>query len=212
MSEKNFNLYNRLAILGTVAELKLKVDDPIGFVKDTEQKYEYVKYNPRSSINRYGLSITSLDGGLSGIPDLDSVFEYNIENETGYSELDFNIPTPVYYDKRLSQIISLFKDYITRSHILRIDPGGYFPSHRDSFLTGKAFRIIVPLKNVKPPQFYFILDNDIKTWNLGSAYFVDTMKAHTLFNASFMPSYWIVFNMVTSDASILTVLNNLLIC
>jgi hypothetical protein len=206
------DLYNKLAILGTVAELRIKVDDPIGFIEDTERNYDYVKYNPRKSINRYGLSITSLDGELSGIPDLDSISEYNKENSTTYTELDFNQPTTVYYDKRLSNIISLFKDNMTRSHILRIDSGGYFPAHRDSFINVDVFRLIVPLKNVKPPQFYFILDNDIKTWNLGSVYFVDTIKPHVLFNASLSSSYWIVFNIVINNNTIETVLKNLSIC
>ena len=206
------DLYNRLAILGTVVELKIKIDNTIAFVEETERDYDYVIYNPRKSINRYGLSITSLDGKLSGIPDLDSIVEYNKENETTYSEYDFYKPTPVYYDKRLSELISLFQNNIIRTHILRIDPGGYFPAHRDSHTSGDFFRIIVPLKNVKPPQFYFIIDNDIKVWNIGSVYFVDTIKAHVLFNASLSSSYWIIFNIITNDSSVKAVLNNLSIC
>ena len=38
--------------------------------------FDWVKYNPRKDVNRWGLSITSLDGGLSGVPDLDSLYEY----------------------------------------------------------------------------------------------------------------------------------------
>jgi hypothetical protein len=206
------DLYNRLAILGTVVELKTKIDNPIGFVQDTERDYDYVIYNPRKSINRFGLSITSLDGKLTGIPDLDSLSEYNKENGTTYTERDFNKPTPLYYDTRLAELTSLFKNNIVRSHILRIDPGGYFPAHRDSYRSGNYFRIIVPLKNVKPPQFYFIIDNEIKLWNIGSVYFVDTIKAHVLFNASLSSSYWIVFNIITNNDTIETVLNNVLIC
>ena len=50
------------------------------YIKWTEENFDYVKYNPRKPIARYGLSLTSLDGGLSGIPDLDSLHEYNQEN------------------------------------------------------------------------------------------------------------------------------------
>lgn len=207
------DLYNRLAIQGAVAELKIKVPDPIKFVEDTERNFDYVVYNPRKSINRFGLSITSLDGNMTGIPDLDSISEYNIENGTNYKESDFDKPTPIYYDPRLAEVISLFENNLVRSHILRIDPSGYFPAHRDAHRTGNYFRIIVPLKNVKPPQFYFIIDNEIKQlWNIGKVYFVDTIKAHVLFNASLSPSYWIVFNIPTNDKTVEAVLDNLSIC
>ena len=47
--------------------------DAPSFVAWTEENFEYVQYNPRKPINRYGLSVTSLDGGCSCIPDLDSL-------------------------------------------------------------------------------------------------------------------------------------------
>ena len=53
----------------------------------------WVPYNPREKIERYGCSITSLDGNDSGIPDLDSVLEYNFENATTYEEKDFRVQT-----------------------------------------------------------------------------------------------------------------------
>lgn len=203
-------LYNRLAILGTVVELEIKIDKPIEFVENTERDYDYVIYNPRKSINRFGLSITSLDGNLKGIPDLDSLPEYNKENNTSYSDKDFFSPTPVYHSEHLKEIVQMFSKSIVRSHILKINPGGYFPAHRDSYTNINVFRIIVPLKNTKPPQFYFILNNNIiHNWNNGSAYFLDTLKEHVLFNASFKPSYWIVFNIDINEDSILTVLSNL---
>tara|TARA_B100001057_G_C22729505_1_gene903164 strand:+ start:556 stop:834 length:279 start_codon:yes stop_codon:yes gene_type:complete len=42
---------------------------------------DWKRYNPNKPNNRWGLSITSLDGGLSGIPDLTSLKTY--EEETG---------------------------------------------------------------------------------------------------------------------------------
>ena len=45
-------------------------------------KDEWKRYNPRKTENnRWGLSVTSFDGGLSGYPDLDSLLNY--EQETG---------------------------------------------------------------------------------------------------------------------------------
>ena len=41
---------------------------------------DWKKYNPNKLNNRWGLSITSIDGGLSGIPDLTSLRDYEIQN------------------------------------------------------------------------------------------------------------------------------------
>ena len=70
-------LYDTLARYGDVYALSLHTDRDI--LKELK-KYNWVQYNPRKNIPRRGLSITSLDGGLSGIPDLDSVKEYNIKH------------------------------------------------------------------------------------------------------------------------------------
>ena len=93
----NFILYNMLASYGVASRLNFKIPRPSAFVEWTENNFEYVKYNPRKDINRYGLSITSLDGGLSGRPDLDSLNEYNAESNTKYEETDFNVLTDVYH-------------------------------------------------------------------------------------------------------------------
>ena len=65
-----------LSSLGDIVPLDFTVD----ILKVKEQlkqfKNDWKQYNPRKSIDRQGLSITSLDGGLSGIPDLDSLFVY----------------------------------------------------------------------------------------------------------------------------------------
>ena len=42
-----------------------------------QYKDSWKPYNVKKPNNRWGLSITSLDGGLGGIPDLDSLSEYN---------------------------------------------------------------------------------------------------------------------------------------
>ena len=58
--------------------LEMESFDERQLMKEMEPfKDEWKPYNVRKPNNRWGLSITSLDGGLSGIPDLDSVYEYN---------------------------------------------------------------------------------------------------------------------------------------
>lgn len=189
--------YLALANYGDQVHLDFFLENRDEFIDWTEENFEYVRYNPRKDINRYGLSITSLDGGLSGKPDLDSLGEYNRENNTNYRETDFSVPTPVYHHPAIQYFIEPWKDYIYRTHILKLESGGYFPGHRDSReLDVDAFRLIVPLRNCNPPSVYFIVDNKILNWYESSLYFVNTSKAHTLFNASSEPSYWIVLNVL----------------
>ena len=78
-------LYNCLVTYGLQIELSTKING-WEVMKWTEENFDYVRYNRRKDINRYGLSITSLDGGLTGIPDLDSLHEYNLENKTKHEE------------------------------------------------------------------------------------------------------------------------------
>ena len=83
-------LYDCLTRYGDCYELNFEVDKKLIDNELLFFKNDWVQYNPRKNIPRYGLSITSLDGGLSGIPDLDSVREYNIKNNLKLDEIDFN--------------------------------------------------------------------------------------------------------------------------
>lgn len=191
----SLNLYNHLTVFGSFYATTHKMQDTRKFVKWTEEKFQYVRYNPRKEINRYGLSITSLDGGLSGRPDLDSLLEYNRENNTKYTEKDFKIPTPVYYWESLEKILQPIKNYLFRSHILKINPAGYFPPHRDFYgMNVESFRIIIPLMNCNPPNFTFLLEDKILHWEEGCMYFLDTAKMHYLFNTNSEAAYMIVLN------------------
>jgi hypothetical protein len=207
-TEHNFLLYNYLCQYGSVYELKLKINSPKEFIKWTEENFKYVQYNPRKLNNRLGLSITSLDGGISGIPDLDSLHEYNKENNTTYSEESFTALTSVYEYPSIKNAFSLFKDDTCRTHIIKLNPGGFFPPHRDLVGNFDTFRLVVPLDNVNPPFCNFVVDGVTQNFTEGKFYFVDTAKLHYLFNSSFLPSYWIVANIKTSINSVTTVLNH----
>lgn len=202
-------LYNLLCIFGDIFEINFKLKNPKSFVDWTESNFTYVKYNPRKDIARYGLSITSLDGNVTGVPDLDSLHEYNTENNTSYKEKDFNVFTPVYEYKNLQECLKEFEDDIYRTHILKLESGGFFPPHRDiQGMDFSHFRLIVPLENVNPPSFNFVVDNKIVHWNLGQMYFVNTAKMHYLFNSSFKPSYWLIINIDVNEKNINKVLKN----
>lgn len=204
------DLYSYLTAYGSIYETTHFISDSEQFVDWSEKEFTYVQYNLRKDIRRYGLSITSLDGGVSGIPDLDSLYEYNKENNTRYSERAFRSFTPVFNFKSLKNILEPIKKYLFRSHVLKLDPGGFFPPHRDfRGMNIDSFRLIIPLKNLNPPGFNFILEDKLVHWSYGTVYFVDTAKMHYLFNASFNPSYMIVLNVDLNEETIKFVTENL---
>ena len=206
----SFELYTALSEYGDVFEMKKDFYKPDEFVKWTEENFEYVRYNPRKDVARYGLSITSLDGGVGSVPDLDGLYEYNKEHGTSYREYSFTVPTPVYEHVELKNTIELFEEDLCRTHILRMDPGGFFPLHRDMRdLKFEAFRLIVPLKEVNPPNVNFVVDGKIINWVPGKMYYVNTAKVHYLFNGCFSPSYWLVLNVKTSKRSVEKVFANM---
>ena len=174
-------------------------------------RFDWVKYNPRKDVNRWGLSITSLDGGLSGVPDLDSLYEYNKEHNTNYTEKDFNKPTSV-LNEQLKNLLAPWEGHYYRTHFLKFGPGGFFPPHRDwnyETFINDSFRLIMPLRNVNAPYFNFVYEDKILNWEIGRLYFLDTAKMHYLFNSGFNDSYWIVVNVDVNDQTIKSTLERL---
>lgn len=206
----SIELYNYLTLFGSSYETKHFMEDPKQFIEWTEENFEYVRYNPRKNISRDGLSITSLDGGLSGIPDLDSLLEYNFANNTKYRERDFSVKTPVYNYPSLKNILDPIGDHIFRSHILKLNNAGYFPPHRDFYgMRVDSFRLIIPLVNCDPPLFTFMHNNEVINWNEGRVYFVDTAKMHYLFNMHSKPAYMIVLNVDLNQDTVNYVVENI---
>lgn len=143
-------------------------------------------YNLRKISNRrYGISVTSLDGGYSGVPDLDSLREYNHLNSTDYSEKDFKTRTPIAGDfSQLTELLDDWEPYLGRTHFLKLGAGGYFPPHRDNGinLPTPYFRILVPISGFGTNEFKWLQEDKIVQFNLGRAYFVNTTKSHCLFS------------------------------
>ena len=180
----SFKLFNVLTAYGD--QVRLSIEDNHHMILDKLKQFNnnWSKYNPRKNINRWGLSVTNLDGKLGPGPDLDSLYEYNKENKTNISESNFTVPTPVY--DIVSTYCNPFKKWLFRSHILKLPPGGFFPPHIDN--TGSkinSFRLIVPLQICNPSEGnFFIYDSQrILRWDYGRVYFLNTCKAHTVFNA-----------------------------
>ena len=200
-------LYDCLTRYGDCYELNFEVDKKLIDNELLFFKNDWVQYNPRKNIPRYGLSITSLDGGLSGIPDLDSVREYNIKNNLKLDEIDFNKKTEVWdlVDAGLKE----FDGHLGRTHFIRMDQTGCFPPHRDQYSREiNSFRLFIPIKRCNPPDSYFILDNKILNFTVGKVYFINTCKEHTIFTTGEY-SLFVVANIILSEESVDKVLNNL---
>ena len=110
------HLLTRIALYGDVLFLKFvldykKFEEGLKLYND-----KWVQYNPRKNIPREGLSITSLDGGFSGIPDLDSLKEYNDEHNVYIDEPDIKTKTPFY--PYVESAIGKFKNHLGRTHLL----------------------------------------------------------------------------------------------
>jgi len=199
----SLELYSHLTVYGSVYATNHFLSKSEKFVTWTEENFNYTHYNLRKDIRRYGLSITSLDGGISGVPDLDSLKDYNRENNTALIERDFSTTTPVYEHPDLKKILDPIRPHLFRSHILKLDSGGFFPPHRDfGGLNIDSFRLIIPLQNTNVPEFTFIVDDKIQHWVNGRVYFVDTAKMHYLFNAGFKPTYFIVLNVALNTDTV----------
>ncbi len=165
------------------------------------------QYNPRKINNRQGLSVTSIDGGFSGVPDLDSLVEYNRENGTQYTEIDFKHRTSITrHLPNLDPMLDEFQEDLGRCHFLRLGAGGFFPPHRDNGLAvpSKTFRIIVPLGNTNKHNWKWIQNDHVLHMEPGRTFCMNTTKEHSLF--SFVDNCcMLVLNVVASDKSVGTV-------
>lgn len=177
------NLILHLSNLGDIVPLSLSID-----IRQTKEELQYFnnewkQYNPRKPNARQGLSITSYDGQLSGVPDLDSLVEYNLLNNTQIKEVDINVRTPVAEKvQSINSLLNMF-DTLGRSHFIRLNQGGFFPMHRDSKLLDiNCFRVITLCHNCSRNQFVFIYEDKVLNLKPGVPYFINTRKVHSVFS------------------------------
>jgi len=192
----NSSLYSILTRFGDYYQLKLNNGNVI---KELETNFEWVKYNPRKNIRRDGLSITSLDGGLSGRPDLDSLYEHYKDTGEEYTESDFRTKTPVY--DYFKECLDPIEKHLGRTHILRLRSGGFFPPHRDNMhINIDTFRLFLPF-NYDSNKFFMMEDKRMEFVNR-KMYFINTAKTHTLFNTDLRPFYFLVANVILTEESV----------
>ena len=180
---------HRLALYEDCIELSIPVD-----VIDLTT-LNWIPYNPRKNIERFGCSITSLDGKDTGIPDLDSVYEYNLENRTSYEEKDFCVATK--HAKPFNNFLNRFQ--VGRCHFIKLPPGGFFPWHRD--IDSNTFRIIYTIEHCNPVDLVWLEDDKIIELQDQRWYYINTRKKHCVF--SFQTAIFAVFNVIMNSSNYL---------
>lgn len=198
---------------GDLIELSFPKWDVDAAKRALDEHPGWTQYNPRKPhINRQGLSVTSLDGGYSGVPDLDSLREYNAENGTFWSEQHFNKRTPIV--DQIPELKLLLDSWpaasLGRCHFLRLGAGGFFPPHRDNGAKSaqpQVYRILVPLADFDGiGQNVWLQEGQPVSLKAGVSYFLNTTKIHSLFSFS-GDCILLVMNVIVSDQSINRVLH-----
>jgi hypothetical protein len=131
------------------------------------------------------LSVTSIDGGYSGEPDLSSLREYNKIHNTNYGEHDFKRRTNlVEFIPELNPFLDFFGNSLGRVHFLKLNAGGFFPPHRDNgtLVDSPTFRILVPINNFSKNQMKWIQEEEVLPLEPGRTYFINTTRPHSLFS------------------------------
>lgn len=185
MTNKDLIALNRLSLMGDW--LKLKDFDSIKLLDELKQfDDEWKKYNPTKIDKRFGLSVTSLDGSLSGIPDLDSLSRYNDENNTSLTNRDIKKLTTVYEKcPTLQAILEPFLPWLGRCHFIKLNSGGFFPEHYDNEKVDSEedLRLIAFIKNNKITTYKFCYNDElVKGIEDGQLYYFNAHKKHSVFS------------------------------
>jgi hypothetical protein len=191
---------------GEVVELDFPKMD-LNRVKSILDKHPGWKtYQPhKPGYNRFGLSVTSLDGQYSGEPDLYSLREWQNMTGQSYNEMSFKKRTNiVQFLPELDEFLNFWEPNLGRTHFLRLDKGGFFPPHRDNgaIVAVPTFRIIVPIYNFGINDMKWIQDEKIQRFDLGATYFVNTSRLHSVF--SFVDNCLMLVLNVHADEHILS--------
>ena len=201
------DLHYSLFSLGNIIPLNIYVESEELEKEISAYKEHFKPYNPRKKgFNRWGLSITSLEGNLTGIPNLDSLLEYNQIHGTDYKESDFRKPSPFFKSSQiLKTALQPFEGLIGRSHILKLDKGGFIPPHRDRDLN--SFRLFCSITSAD--RYVFILDEQKIQLKQGRLYCLNTRLSHSLFSFT-DNSLFAVFNIDLNKTSLQSIHKKLL--
>lgn len=180
-------LFSHLSSLGDFYPLTTEFDSFKFQDELSSNSFDWVRYNKSKSWSfRYGLSLFSLDGSIDGAIDLNSVREWNKKHDMKLTEMSFRAPTPIWsHFQSISDKFNEIESHLGRSHLLRLDEGGIFPPHRDSYKgIDPCFRLIA-FFNTSPEILHLVVDSKICHFSTNRVYFLNTRKIHSV--VSFAP-------------------------
>ncbi|MBL7689064.1 MAG: aspartyl/asparaginyl beta-hydroxylase domain-containing protein [Bdellovibrionaceae bacterium] len=187
VNTERMQLFQQLHLYGDVIPLDHVINLDLLDIELKSFEKSWVPYNAvgkKKSNPREGLSVTSLDGGMSGVPDLFSLYEWSKETGRKVSECDFNVPTEAYRKcTAIHRLCEPFMPNVGRCRFVRFQPGGHFPPHRDgsvSYQIPDYFRILVPLNRTGDDRFHFVLDGRLVSYEPGRPYLFNALKTHSV--------------------------------
>ena len=179
---------SRLMTMGDWLQTKTRINTHKLLEEIKPFENDWKPYNLRNPNNRFGLSITSLDGGLSGIPDLDSLLQWNDIHETNITNHDIKTFTPVYENSpEVQRIIEPWKPWLGRCHFLKMNKGGYFPEHYDINKTEYGYdeiRFAGFVSKCDKQNFKFIYEDTVQNVRDGELWYFNANKRHTVFSTT----------------------------
>ena len=146
---------------------------------------DWVRYNPKKPNNRWGLSVTSLDGELSGIPDLTSLKDWELQTGEVLNNHDIITPTRVWTEsENICNLLEPWKPWVTRCHFLRMDRGSFFPDHHDINKTDISFDEVRLTAFIDCDEYNFkwVYDDRLIKCNPGSLWYFNGNKRHSVFS------------------------------
>ncbi len=187
VNTRRLSLYSQIFLYGDFMPLNFWINPQQCSVELENFNSDWKPYQPqKGDTGREGLSLTSLDGSLSGYPELQSLYEYTHETGHKVSENDFNKLTPVYDQvSAIREVVDYFKPYLGRSRFVRFKAGGHFPPHRDQSVQYQVpdyFRLFIPLNNTGENNLFFIYDGKVISYEPGRVYLFNALKVHTVFS------------------------------
>jgi len=164
-----------------------KKDKLLEELKPFEKDWKRYNYNTKKPNNRWGLSVTSIDGGLHGVPDLSSLRDWETQTGQVIHNHDINVPTDVWKKcPTLQTILEPWKPWLGRCHFLRMDRGSYFPEHFDINKEDYSYDEVRFVGFVKSNEYDFkwIYDDRVIKRNSGSLWYFNGNKKHCVFSFS----------------------------
>lgn len=200
-----------LHTFGNLIALDIQVDITRAYHELANYNDLWAPYNPLKRIPRSGLSLVSLNGETDGKMDLNSLLEINRLSGSRLGENDFKMPTPILtHNSELTRALEPFKPFLRRSHILRLDAGGFFPWHRDAYKNSlNSFRLFASLQNSTNENFNFILGDQKLNLEIGRLYYINTRLPHAVF--AFEQCDQLILNVEKTEESVNAVLNHMAI-